>query len=105
VLKANEEKMYEAIYADFKKSSYETYETELGILYAEIKHSIKKVKAWSRPKRVAANIANLPGSSYIMPEPLGTSLVIGAWNYPYLLSMQPVVSAIAAGITVIMKPS
>ena len=105
VLKANEEKMYDAIYADFRKSSYETYETELAILYAEIKHSIRKVTSWSKPKRVAANIANLPGSSYIMPEPLGTSLVIGAWNYPFLLSMQPVVSAIAAGNTVIMKPS
>ncbi|NPA36642.1 MAG: aldehyde dehydrogenase [Chlorobi bacterium] len=105
VLKANEEKMYDAIYADFRKSSYETYETELAILYAEIKHSVKKVRSWSRPKRVAANLANLPGSSFIMPEPLGTSLVIGAWNYPFLLSMQPVVSAIAAGNTVIMKPS
>ena len=105
VLKANEDKMYDAIYADFRKSAYETYETELAILYAEIKHSIKKVRAWSRPKMVAANLANLPGSSYIMPEPLGTTLVIGAWNYPFLLSMQPVVSAIAAGNTVIMKPS
>jgi len=105
VLKENEELMYEAIYADFRKSAYETYETELAILYAEIKHSIKKVKSWSSPKWVAANIANLPGSSYIMPEPLGNTLVIGAWNYPFLLSMQPVVSAIAAGNTVIMKPS
>ena len=105
VLKSNEENMYEAIYADFHKSAYETYETELAILYSEIKDSIKKVKSWSKPKRVRANIANLPGSSYIMPEPLGNALVIGAWNYPFLLSMQPVVSAIAAGNTVILKPS
>ncbi len=105
VLRANEDKMYDAIYADFRKSAYETYETELAILYAEIKHSIKKVKEWSRSVHVPANIANMPGSSYIMPEPLGTSLVIGAWNYPFLLSMHPVVSAIAAGNTVIMKPS
>ena len=105
VLKSNEDEMYEAIYSDFRKSAYETYETELAILYAEIKHSIKKVDKWSRPKHVPANIANMPGSSYIMPEPLGNSLVIGAWNYPFLLSMQPVVSAIAAGNTVIMKPS
>jgi aldehyde dehydrogenase (NAD+) len=50
VLKSNEGLMYEAIYADFKKSKYETYETELAILYAEIKHSIKKVGVWSKPK-------------------------------------------------------
>ena len=105
VLKENEELMYDAVYADFRKSSYETYETELALLYAEIKHSIKKVGIWSRKKRVASNLANFPGSSYIMPEPLGTVLVIGAWNYPFLLSMHPVVSAIAAGNTVILKPS
>ena len=105
VLKSNEGLMYEAIYADFKKSKYETYETELAILYAEIKHSIKKVGVWSKPKRIVNSLANLPGTSYIMPEPLGNTLVIGAWNYPFLLSMHPVVSAIAAGNTVIMKPS
>ena len=105
VLKANEGLMYEAIYADFKKSKFETYETELAILYAEIKHSIKKVAVWSKSKRIVNSMANLPGISYIMPEPLGTALVIGAWNYPFLLSMHPVASAIAAGNTVIMKPS
>ncbi len=105
VLKANENLMYEAIYTDFKKSKFETYETELAILYAEIKHSIKKIGFWSRPKRMVNSLANLPGSSFIIPEPLGNTLVIGAWNYPFLLSMHPVVSALAAGNTVILKPS
>ncbi len=99
--------MYEAIYADFKKSKFETYETELAIFHAEIIYSIKKVGVWSKPKRIVNSLANLPGISYIMPEPLplGSTLVIGAWNYPLLLSMHPVVPAIAAGNTVIMKPS
>ncbi len=105
VLKSNESLMYEAIYVDFKKSKFETYETELALLYAEIKYSIKKVGLWSRPRRIVNSLANLPGRSLIMPEPLGNTLVIGAWNYPLLLSMHPVVSAIAAGNTVIMKPS
>ncbi len=105
ILKANEELMYEAIYADFKKSKFETYETELALLYAEIKHSIKKVRSWSKRRCVGTNLANLPGSSYIHPEPLGNTLIIGAWNYPYLLTMHPAVSAMVAGNTMIMKPS
>ncbi len=105
VLKSNEALLYDAIYKDFKKSEFETYATELGLLFEELKHHIKKVKTWSEKKNVKGNMANFLGSSYIMPEPLGNVLVIGAWNYPYLLSLQPVISALAAGNTVIVKPS
>src|SRR5690606_36011845 len=62
-------------------------------------------RKWSSKKRVATNLANLPAKSYIIPEPLGTSLIIGAWNYPYQLSLAPAIAAIAAGNTVILKPS
>ena len=105
LLKDNEEQLNEAIYADFKKSAFETYTTELSLVYAELKHSISSVKHWSKKKYVSTNLANIPGSSYIMPEPLGNTLIIGAWNYPYLLSLHPAVSALAAGNTVILKPS
>lgn len=105
LLKDNEAELDKAIYADFKKSSFENYATELSMLYSELKHSIKKVKYWSQKKWVGTNLANFPGSSYILPEPLGNTLVIGAWNYPYLLSLHPAISAIAAGNTVILKPS
>ncbi|NOR86218.1 MAG: aldehyde dehydrogenase family protein [Bacteroidales bacterium] len=105
LLKDNEAELDKAIYADFKKSSFENYATELSMIYSELKHSIKKVKYWSQKKWVATNLANFPGSSYIIPEPLGNTLVIGAWNYPYLLSLHPAISAIAAGNTVILKPS
>ncbi|MEW7280528.1 aldehyde dehydrogenase family protein [Aquimarina sp. 2201CG1-2-11] len=105
VLKKNENILFEAIYKDFKKSSYETYATELSVIYNEIDTAIKNVKKWAKVKKKVAGLLNLPGLSYSIPEPYGTILVIGAWNYPYQLSLAPVVAAIAAGCTVILKPS
>ena len=104
-LKSNEQLMYDAIYKDFKKSEFDTYTTELALLYSDIKEAKKKVGKWSRIKKKRTNIINQPGKSYIIPEPLGVSLVIGAWNYPYQLSFAPVVSAMVAGCTIILKPS
>ncbi|NPA67774.1 MAG: aldehyde dehydrogenase [Chlorobi bacterium] len=101
----NEEYFYEAIYKDFSKSKFETYATELSLIYAELNLAIKKLKKWMSPKKVKTDIANMPGKSRILPEPYGTSLVIGAWNYPFQLSLVPVISALAAGNTVILKPS
>jgi aldehyde dehydrogenase (NAD+) len=105
ILKENEVLLYDAIYADFGKSVFETYETELALIYHEINQAIKKVKQWSKPKKVHTNLANFPGKSRIYSEPFGNTLVIGAWNYPYQLTLVPVVSAIAAGNTVVIKPS
>lgn len=105
LLQANEQILNEAIYADFQKSAFDTYTNELSILYAEIDESVRKVKNWASRKRVATNLVNLPAKSFIMPEPLGVCLIIGAWNYPYQLSFGPAIAAIAAGNTVILKPS
>lgn len=105
VIRANEEKMYEAIDKDFGKSKFETYSTELAMIYHELNMAIKNVKKWSRAKRVRGKLANFPSKNFVIPEPLGVSLVIGAWNYPYQLSLVPVISALAAGNTVVMKPS
>jgi aldehyde dehydrogenase (NAD+) len=105
VLKENEEQLYAAIYNDFGKSSFETYATELALIYHEIKLALKKLNSWSKPKRVRTNLANFPAKSYIIQDPYGNALIIGAWNYPYQLSLLPAVSAIAAGNTVIVKPS
>lgn len=105
LLKENEQKVYDAIYADFGKSAFDTYASELGLVYHELNLSIKKLKHWSRKLRVRTNLANFPARSYIMPEPLGTTLVIGAWNYPVQLSLIPIISSLAAGNTVILKPS
>lgn len=105
VLKANETLLNDALYKDFKKSPFETYETELALIYHEIKLAIRKSGSWSKTKRVSSGLSNFPGKSFIIPEPFGNVLVIGAWNYPYQLSILPAVSALAAGNTVIIKPS
>ena len=105
ILKENEDKFYTAIYTDFKKSQFETYLTELSLIYNEINDAISNLKKWSKQKRVSTNLANFPAKSYIIPEPLGIILVISAWNYPYQLSLIPAISAIAAGNTVVIKPS
>lgn len=105
ILKANESVLNDAIYQDFKKSPFDNYTNELSLLYKDIDEAIKNIKKWSKRKRVSTNIVNLPAKSYILPEPLGVTLIIGAWNYPYQLSFSPAIAAIAAGNTVILKPS
>ena len=105
LLKENEELLYKAINEDFGKSAYEAYITELSVIYQEINICIKSIKTWSKRKRVATNIANLPSKSYIIPEPLGSTLIIGAWNYPFSVSLVPAISSLASGNTVILKPS
>lgn len=105
LLKENEQKLYSAIDQDFAKSEFETYVTELSLIYYELNEAIRNLRQWSARKAVETNLANLPGSSFIIPEPLGVTLVIGAWNYPYQLSIAPAIAALAAGNTVILKPS
>jgi aldehyde dehydrogenase (NAD+) len=105
VLKENESLLYEAIYKDFKKSEFDCYTNELALLYSDINEACRKLKCWSKIKRVRTNLINFPAKSRIIPEPYGVSLIIGAWNYPYQLSFAPAIAAIAAGNTVILKPS
>ena len=105
LLKENQDLLNKAIFDDFGKSYFDNYISELSLLYHDIDEAIKKVKKWAKVKKVRTNLLNQPAKSYIIPEPLGVCLVIGAWNYPYLLSIAPAIAAIAAGNTVILKPS
>jgi len=105
LLKRHEDKIYEAIYQDLGRSAYNTYLSELSLIYQEINLYVRNIRRWSKRKRVWTNLANFPAKSYIIPEPLGVTLVIGAWNYPYQLSLLPALSSLAAGNTVILKPS
>lgn len=105
LIKGNEKELYEAIYGDFGKSVYETYLTELSQIYKELKMASNNLGRWNKKKRIRTNLVNFPARSYILPEPLGNCLIIGAWNYPFYLSLVPAISAIAAGNTVIIKPS
>jgi aldehyde dehydrogenase (NAD+) len=102
---SNEKLLREAIYKDYGKQEFETFLSELYIVYDEIKVAIKNLKDWAAVKPIATNLLNAPGKSYIIPEPLGVSLIIGPWNYPYQLTLGPVVAAMAAGCTIILKPS
>lgn len=104
-IKENENNLYNAIFKDFKKSKFETYTTELSIIYHELDIAIANVKRWSKRIKVATNLSNLPAKSFIIPEPLGTTLVIAPWNYPIQLAFAPAIAAMAAGNTVIIKPS
>jgi aldehyde dehydrogenase (NAD+) len=105
VLEENTKLMDDAIYADFKKSSFDNFTAELALIFHDLDEAISKVKKWAKVKSVRTNLMNMPGKSYIIPEPLGVCLVIGAWNYPYQLSLAPAIAAIAAGNTVVLKPS
>ncbi|MDX1463596.1 MAG: aldehyde dehydrogenase [Marinirhabdus sp.] len=105
LLKQYEGELYAAIYADFKKSEFDTYTSEIALLYQDIKEAKRNLTYWAAKEHVPSSLINFPSKSYIIKEPLGACLVIGAWNYPYLLSLAPVIAAIAAGNTVILKPS
>ena len=105
VLKSYEQELSEAIQADFHKSAFDTYTTEFALVYSDIQETIKSLAEWSRPKRVRTNLMNLPGKSTIYREPYGVCLIIGAWNYPYQLTLAPAIAALAAGNTVIIKAS
>ena len=105
VVKSNEKLLYDAIYQDFGKSEFETFGTEISFIYKDIDYYLKNLKSFAKPKNVLTNIVNQMGSSKIVFEPLGNCLVIGAWNYPYQLTLTPVIAAIAAGNTCVIKPS
>ena len=100
----NEDNIYAALNADFKKSKFETFATEIGILYEEISCMLKNIKKWATPQLVSDTIANFPSKNYIYPDPYGVCLVIGAWNYPLQLTLAPIIGAMAAGNTCIIKP-
>ncbi|MDP2089033.1 MAG: aldehyde dehydrogenase [Flavobacteriaceae bacterium] len=101
----NEEAIQNALYQDFKKPAFESYISEIGIVISELKLAIKKLNQWSKPKTVIPSVLNFPSWEKIYQEPYGTVLIIGPWNYPFLLSMAPLIGAIAAGNTVVVKPS
>jgi len=105
LLRENEQMLLDAIYADLKKSHYNTITTELALIHGEIVRSMRNLPKWSRKKRVGKTLLNFPESSYLLPEPYGVTYIAGAWNYPYQLTLLPLVSAIAAGNTAIVKPS
>ncbi len=105
LIRKHEDDLHAAIYKDFGKSKYDNQLTEIFPLYEELDIAIKNVRRWVQHRKVKTNLLNQPAKSYLVPEPLGVSLVIGAWNFPYNLSLIPVVGSMVAGNTTILKPS
>ncbi len=100
-----EKEIETALYSDLKKSPEEAYATETGLLLAELSIAIKNLHRWMRPERKGTNLVNLPSSTYLVKDPLGVVLIIGAWNYPLQLLLIPLVGAIAGGNCAVIKPS
>lgn len=104
-IQRKEDKICEALYKDFKKPKFESVATETAIVIKELKLAIKNLRHWSKPKRVPASLLNYPSSDWIYSQPYGTVLIIAPWNYPFQLVISPLIGAIAAGNTVVIKPS
>lgn len=105
IIKENEDKIIESLKKDLGKSSFESYATEIGIVYDEINLHIKNIKRWSKRRKLRTSIIHYPAKSYIYKEPYGVVLIIGPFNYPFQLLMAPLVGAISAGNCAILKPS
>ena len=104
-LKEWEPRLMEAIMLDLGKSRFEAYETEIGIVQAEISHTLKHLSRWAKAKRVSTPLAHFPSSSRILKQPKGIVLVMSPWNYPIQLALVPLAAAISAGCCVLLKPS
>lgn len=100
-----EDIILEALKKDLNKSKFEAYETEVGIIISEINYAIKNVKRWRRPVKVKTPIINFGSRGYIYNQPYGNCLIISPWNYPFQLTLSPLIGSIAAGNCSVVKPS
>lgn len=105
LFRSNAALIEEAMYKDLRKHHQEVYMTELGPIYEEIKVQLNGMREWMQPQSVPTPLFLLPSTTKLYPEPVGQTLIISPWNYPMLLTFRPVAGAIAAGNTIIIKPS
>ncbi|CAD2071569.1 aldehyde dehydrogenase [Jeotgalicoccus coquinae] len=104
-IQTNEKMILEAVYKDLGKSKAEAYMTELGIVYKEFDYVIKNLRSWSSPEKVSGSMMSFPAKNYIYRDPYGVVLILSPWNYPFNLTMMPLIGAIAGGNCAIVKPS
>jgi aldehyde dehydrogenase (NAD+) len=104
-IKNNEAEIYQALDKDFKKPQFETFISEINFTISELKNTISNLNQWTKPKIIWPSLLNFPSKEYIYTEPFGKVLIIAPWNYPFQLSICPLIMAIAAGNTVVLKPS
>jgi aldehyde dehydrogenase (NAD+) len=104
-IEIHEDQILQALYDDFKKPFFEGVITETSFVKSELKSTIKNIDRWAKPKRVFPALLNFPSSDFIYKEPYGKVLIIAPWNYPFQLALCPLISAVAAGNQVVLKPS
>lgn len=104
-IKSREGEIAEALKKDLGKSTYESYMSEIGIVLSEITYMLKHMSRFSKKQRVRTPLAQFHSSSYKLPSPRGVVLIMSPWNYPFMLTLDPLVDALAAGNTAVIKPS
>ncbi|CAM3046464.1 aldehyde dehydrogenase [Paenibacillus sediminis] len=102
---SREAEIMNSLRKDLNKSEMEAYSTEVGFVLSEIKHVMRHLRKWSKPQRAKTAIIHFGAKGKIIPEPYGVALIISPWNYPFQLAIAPLIGAIAAGNTAILKPS
>ncbi len=105
VIRNHESAILSALHADLRKSAMEAYGSEVGLLYDELDNTLTNLRQWMRPQEVTSPLMHYPSKSTIYREPKGLTLIIGPWNYPFQLVINPLIAAIAAGNCAILKPS
>jgi len=105
VIYDNQQLVMDALKADLNKSPMEAYGTEVGFLLADIDHTLKDIRTLAKPRKVKTPLFHQLGSSWIQAEPFGCTYIIAPWNYPFQLALSPVIGAMAAGNTCLIRPS
>lgn len=104
-IRRHEQKLLSALYKDLRKNEFEAYTTEIGYTLNSIRHSMKHLRQWAKPQKVRTPMYHVGSKSYMYKEPYGTILIVGPFNYPFQLLIEPLIGAIAAGNCAILKPS
>ena len=104
-IRLHEESIHLALQMDLGKSGFEAYMSEVGMVYSELAYVKRHLRCWDRDRKVATPLAQFPSRSFIKSEPYGLVLIMAPWNYPFMLSLDPLIGAIAAGNCCIVKPS
>jgi aldehyde dehydrogenase (NAD+) len=105
LVSTHEADFIEALKKDLRKHEFEAYATEIGFVLIELKKAISNIDKWAKPRTVPTPLFHFNGNSYVQPEPYGVTLIISPWNYPFQLLFAPLVGAMAAGNTAVLKPS
>lgn len=104
-IKQHENEILNALKADLNKSAFEAYETEIGMVYEELKFMLKNIKNFSKPRRIKTPLMHFPSKSYQYQDPYGCVLIMSPWNYPFQLTLVPLIGGLAAGNCAVVKPS